>query len=265
MVTHDVTDDATVVLASVFTHVVRVPYITKKVIEMRTKKQRLMYGAWIHQSFTKLHVLNPQLFAYDKVVLLDADMLFVANCDHLMQMHAPAATFSTPWAKPFCNNGGLENMYRNAAHAGDLEHGEVVPRELVEQGRARSFVCRASVVVLEPSTEQWHTLIDILRGVDTFGTRDCFNGFDEQAMVDVWLKLGLEMRNVHQRYNWVVGKTQWLEPGVEAGIYQWYGQERVWNIARTAWPDAGVWWARADEILKQMPAARNFFPRVRRV
>lgn len=45
------------------------------------------------------------LRAVDQVVLLDADLLPVSNIDHLFEMSAPAATFSSPWARTYRRDG----------------------------------------------------------------------------------------------------------------------------------------------------------------
>lgn len=264
MVTKDVSSEAVITLMKVFDQVLKVPYITHKTVQMRTKRQREMYQDWIHQSFTKWHVLNPAVFRYKKVIMLDADMIFIENCDHLFSMSAPAATFSTPWAKPYCLSGGLPNYYIDTIGR-ELEHGEIVPRSCIERSRKYSFVCRASVVLIAPSENAWRVFQSILNGVEVFGTRDCFNGFDEQILVDVWLSMHEEIKHIHQRYNWVVGKTQWLEKGDKPHVFQWYGAQRVWHMSRYDWPDTEIWWNRADAVMHQMPESRRFFPIVRHI
>jgi len=42
---------------------------------------------------------------------MDADMLPVTNVDHLFEMKAPAATFSSPWAFPY-RDVGYKDPYK---------------------------------------------------------------------------------------------------------------------------------------------------------
>jgi alpha-N-acetylglucosamine transferase len=86
---------------------------------MKSKKQNEIYGSWIHNSFTKWNIFNPKHFPeIDKVILVDADMMFLQNCDELFELPAPALTFSSPWAKPYMTTKfGAYNPY------GEMKHG----------------------------------------------------------------------------------------------------------------------------------------------
>jgi len=46
------------------------------------------------QVFTKLHVLNPDVLPFDRVVFLDLDTLVLRNVDHLFELRPPAAMYN---------------------------------------------------------------------------------------------------------------------------------------------------------------------------
>src|SRR5579872_796430 len=100
MVTEDVSINGKEILKLVYDQIVLVPYITGNCIPMPSQKQRDMYDNWINDSFTKWNILKIGE-EYKKVLFVDADMIFLENCDHLFDLETPAAIFSLPWAKPY--------------------------------------------------------------------------------------------------------------------------------------------------------------------
>jgi lipopolysaccharide biosynthesis glycosyltransferase len=276
MVTPDVSSGAREALAVLFTSVVEVPYLTCSPLPpFPSMKQRRMYQRWIQHSFTRFNCLSPRLVpGYDKVVLLDCDMVFIKNCDHLFSIPAPAMTFSSAWAKPYCMDGsGMPNHYLDAKTGSELSHGEPVPHASIEKGLVDGFVGRASLVLFEPSERVYATITDILsaQGVKA---RRCYSGFDEQILADVILRLKLPVHNIHQQFNFVVGKEHWLVPPgtnndarslvpsvpIEPSVYQWYGVTKPWQMDEASWPDLAVWRGLAENVIHFHPALARWIP-----
>lgn len=259
LITPDVSTDAEKALNAVFDRVIRVPLISNtKLPPLPTIKMRQLYSAWIQHSFTKWNCLNPDILGdYDRVLLCDADFVFIENCDHLMTMNYPAATFSTPWSVPY-SAGGLENFYVKYNNGCELAHNQLVPRRAIEVSRQISFICRGSAVLLKPDKVLFDTIMDLV--VNGFKINRCLAGWDEQVFIDALLKLDIPVYNIHQRFNWVVGKDDWLGRGINPSTHQWYGAIKPWCLPKNDWPDLKTWYNLADNLLLTHPEVARFIP-----
>ncbi len=255
MVALGISDECIACLSEYFDRIVRVPLITHNVISMKSKKQNDIYKSWIHHSFTKWNIMDPQLFPVDKVILVDADMLFLQNCDELFDVAAPAATFSSPWAFPYHKKrGGLYNPY------GEMKHGATVPHHKIRQGFRRSFLCPACMVLVHPTATSYKMMLDILTSSEYYGDKACVSGFDEQLLVSTWLATKQNIQHIHQRYNWLVGKPQWLLNN-EKPMTQQYYNGKPWreNPTATQWDDVKQWHDIWQQVISETPAIADYF------
>lgn len=254
MVTPDVSQEARATLLSVFDRVVRVEYIRHPCIPMHSRKQQTMYSSWINESFTKWNVLDPKTFPLSKVMFVDADIIFTENIDTLFELEPPALTYSYPWSEPY-REGGIVNKY------GVLKHGDVVPNATIKaslDSRQPTFVGLGSMVLLRPSTSLYESLLTILRERKVYGHRLCISGFDEQLISELIVRNGLTASNIHQRYNWMAGKDNWLLNGDKPKTLHYFN-DKPWNLSRDAWPDLVHWWKLADDISTKEPASARWF------
>lgn len=240
MITPDVSEAARTALEIVFDRVVTVPYITRACHPMKTKKQDAMYGSWADDSFTKWNVLN--LTQYRKVLFVDADQIILRNCDSLFDMNTPAGTFSSPWATGKYN---IPNVY------GKLKHGNRVDCSTITKAlNGGSVAAIAAMVLLSPSMADYHGFISMLdnwRGPFGFNS---FSGYDEQSIAWYYCTKKQPWYYIHQRYNYILWHTQWLEPGDTPYTLHYFGSEdKPWKIARSKWPDLEVWWTLAGLII----------------
>lgn len=175
-------------------------------------------------------------------MLLDADLLPIRNIDHLFEMSAPAATFSSPWAKPY-RKLGYDDPYKVfSIHSTDqndvlkgLRHGDKVDNSKIRDAIRLSlehsksvenkgsylalgkrnalsvlnldgFV--GSVVLLEPSMASYKIFNAFVCSQQPFGIPGCHSGFDEQSIVLFFYMQDPETKWTH--ISQVCAKIQWI-------------------------------------------------------
>ncbi len=265
MVTNDVTDDCVEFLRSQFDAVITVPLITHKCIPMRSQKQRQIYSPWIHASFTKLNVLNPELFPYNKVIFLDADCYFTDNCDDLFDLPAMSFTFSSPWVQPYISgrNRVIPNPY---FHERELAHGEPVSHDDIVSGLTNHIVGLGCMFMVSPDAKLFKSAMQILNSKKVFGSSGCMSGFDEQLLAMVIVENKLPVVHIHQIYNFYTGKSNWLlNKDFKPKIIQYYNSKPWRNIKKRSdadlseWDDVKVWYCFVDEIIDKFPEYEHWF------
>ena len=240
MITHDVSEEAKTALEIVFDEVVTVPYITHECLPMKTKKQDGMYGSWADNGFTKWNALN--LTKYKKVLFVDADQIVLSNIDSLFDMSTPAGTFSSPWAAGKYN---IPNIY------GKLNHGDKVDCDTITKALNNgSIVEIAAMVLLSPSVEDYNGFLSMLANWEGPFGFDSYSMYDEQSIAWYYCTKKQPWYYLHQRYNYILWHTQWLEPGDTPYTLHYFGSEdKPWKISRNKWPDLEVWWTLANLII----------------
>jgi len=132
-------------------------------------------------------------------------------------------------------------------------------------GLTNSFVGIGNMVLLSPSQSAWSRLKSTLAGYSgrAYGHDGCWSGADEQILAEVCLDLDLTVRHIHQRFNWIVGKHDWL-PESEARTYHYHGRTKPWDYQRTdrmEWRDLEVWWELADDVMERDLSSFRWFRR----
>lgn len=261
MISEGVSAECADFLRGQFDNVIAVPLITHAVVPMKSDKQRKIYGRWIHHSFTKWNILNPKIFPVEKVILVDADMIFHQNCDDLFDLPAPALTFSSPWAWPYLIPGAHNPYWTGRGVGGrELQHGDKVDHDAIRRGLKNGILGLACMVLVQPNEVLFDNMLKILKSSTEYGSRTCVSGFDEQLIAETFLVSNIPVYNIHQRYNWIVGKTNWLTKGEKPKCQQYYNG-KPWDEPRekTEWPDVLQWWDIADEIIEEAPDTKKWF------
>lgn len=104
MVTPDVSSEYQKYLSEVFTHVIKIDYVKVNTDIFEDANTRFS------NVFTKLECLS--LISYDKIILLDLDMIVAQNIDHLFELKAPAAClkrFNIPYGQTIPSNMICDN------------------------------------------------------------------------------------------------------------------------------------------------------------
>lgn len=254
MYTDDVTD--TELLSKAFTKIVKVDYLQYKSKDLKTKKQKDIYGSWIDKSYTKMNCLS--LIEYKKILFMDADTVVLNNIDHLFQLQAPAGTFSSPWGDKYGGTIPLK-MYPNL-------HGE-----LVSTGSIRSAMMNGGVAViattllLEPDMDVFDKYKIYLEWSQPFGFQNCNSGFDEQSITSFYAKVyGKDWVHIHQRYNFIPWKANWMNREDKAHVFHFFNKDKPWTMNPKEWPDLKIYFSvladminsgdySEDEIKKYVP------------
>lgn len=242
MVGEGISDTAEDFLRGIFDKIIHVPLISHKCIRMRSRKQNEIYGSWIEKSFTKWNILRRDLFPVDKVILVDADMMFLRNCDELFELAAPALTFSNAWAKPYVPHTGASNPH------GELPHGTVVNPRNITKGFNGSFVGMGCMVLANPDDSAYTAMINLLSRDTAYGHRGCISGFDEQLITETFLYMNIPITHIHQKYNWIVGKTGWLRGEIPHTMQFYNSKPWLEDPVTTQWDDVKDWYCVYDRV-----------------
>jgi hypothetical protein len=232
-------------LAQVFTHVRPVEVLSTPARPMRGKKQKQLYSKEFTSTiFTKWNCLA---FAeYDKIVCVDADVVFQANADDLFDLDTPAGTFDNPW-----HSG--EGWY------GRLSHGAPVSSRAIQRAykSPQGYVVFGSLVVLAPSRKDFRRLEKLLAHDPPYGNRILSsNGPDELAITELYVpqtgKAHQTWTHVDPRYHLIPWKTYSPPLGAipldEARALHYFGKEKPWEMGRNTWADLKVWWNVWDSL-----------------
>jgi lipopolysaccharide biosynthesis glycosyltransferase len=237
MVTKDVTPAARNQLSIVFNSVIEVPYLSAKCKPLRTERQKELYSTWVNDAFTKWNMLK--LTVYNKVMFIDADKIVLNNIDHLFDLAAPAATFSSPWAKPYIENG-MHNPYES------VTHGKPITKAQIAEGLTRnSFVLIGTMVLLEPNLQDYNFFCQRLLEQKEFGFAGCNSMTDEQSLVSLYPKSGWTM--ISQQYNFIPWHIKWLQ-GQKPYVFHFFGR-KPWEMDRNAWDDLDAFWQLVTAML----------------
>lgn len=241
MVTNDVSENAKADLATLF-KVKVVPKIEHE-SKLRTENQERIYSKFISELYTKWQCLKFK--EYDKVMFVDADIIFTENVDHLFDLPAPAAVFASPWMKPW-EPTGLKNLYGKP--------NKITPEMAKKMLNENTQVLNGGLVLLKPDMKVYKRILDILKGVKVYPTGSNFSSADEQIIVQATSDLGHTWTVINPMYNMMVGHYKVLDPGTKEPIgYHYYG-EKPWMQDRGNWPDLKIWY----EIIDTVPAAKKY-------
>jgi len=254
MVTDDVPFETRAQLQRpIFDHIIEVPYVTRPTRPFKAKKQAELYSGWIDRSFTKWNCLK--LTQYNRVILVDADVVAVTNCDDLFELRPPAACYSNPWAYPW-QTGGVKNPY--CREACDLPHGARVPATQIEEAlRTKSFVGWGAMVLLEPNMERFEAFIAMLYADAVFGEEfNSISGSDEISIAAFYAREGSGWTHIHQRYLAIPWKKNWVSRDIRA--YHFHGR-KPWDMGPKEYPDLAMWWEVANHLIENYPDLRRVF------
>lgn len=274
IVTEDVSRKARKALSQIYNEVVQVQYLEFKCKPMQTAKQAERYSSWINCSFTKWRIFNVNRLTgknYEKVCLMDSDMVVLTNIDDLFSLPTPAATFSMPWAEPWATQNkrqggcdGIVNPYGTGWHT---KHGDKISHEKVsralnrQEQEATSFVAWSSTIVLRPDPTQLDLLSDMVSTQSAkeegYGWR-CHNGQDEQSVAELYTRQKVDWSYLHQQYNFIPWRHNWMDCKTTPPKVLHYSGKNPWEQERGEWPDLEIWWQFALQLCENNQCCEFF-------
>lgn len=245
MVTPDVPEVSRARLRQVYDHVVAVDVIARESRKFQAPRQGKLYNGWIDTSYTKWNALR--LTSYDLVLVFDADMLFLTNCDDLFELRPPAACFSMPW------DSGTDNHYLREGRP--PAHGETVSAETIRAALCSdlpSFVGCTWTTLLKPNLEAFDRLVGIIHEEAVYAEGcHCVNGPDEISLAQAYATLDTDFQHISPRYAAIPWHRGWADTDCRA--LHFHGGTKPWEVERGAWPDLPTWWSVADALSSKFP------------
>ena len=243
MITNDVSEQARLALSKVYDEVIEVPYIDIKTNPLYSQKQMDKYSSWITSSYTKWNALG--LNKYSKVMLIEADIIFLKNNDSLFELNTPAGTFSSAF-------------WTRKSDYSAKKTGDIVDSKEILNGVKHSHALIGSMVLLKPDKSQLTKFIEWLRKHEPYGHTECISGPDEQSISEYYADLGVNFTMIGKEYNAIPWKYSWLE-GVTPRVFHYFNVEKPWDMPRGKWTDIEPWWTLAALLVKSAPDLTKWF------
>jgi glycogenin glucosyltransferase len=209
MVTEEISRPARQALAHLYDEVIDV----EKVVVSHSRVQKRPYLPYV---FTRLHALRlghdgDLGHNYDKIVLLDADLLPLRHYDHLFTLHAPAGTINErktivmEWGDDgnfiipdSVAQDGIWNWHRIYA---DCPHGQPIPAEVTDRVASdpTNMGVISSLLVLEPSLAEFQAIV---QDIQTTAVQPLVSdAFDWPEMQYLTLRYSGQWTNVDLRFH----------------------------------------------------------------
>ncbi|KAH7831098.1 putative Glycosyl transferase family 8 protein [Monocercomonoides exilis] len=168
LVTSDVTNDARLTLTKIFDFVIEIEKIEWPCNIDKWKRFKDSYK-WIYSCFTKLNAF--QLSCYQRILLLDADMMAVGSVDEL-----------------FTNTFNLPLGTVTGDECSNLELGAVVNRTRVVDSLRMCYGISGCSLLFEPNVKDFEGMLIELTQNKHYGNERFNAGPDEQLVAQYFLK-----------------------------------------------------------------------------
>jgi hypothetical protein len=258
LITPDVSPSARHALAQLFDFVVEVA----KIYVPHDRAQRRQYLPYV---FTKLHALRlgpdgDLGFAYDKVALLDADLLPLRHFDDLLSLPAPAGVLNEHKSHLLSAANGRFFIPSSVTRQGtwrwhqiyaDCPHGQPIPgyitdRVITDPG---NMGINGALLVMQPSLVEYRTIRHDLQCPATRRlVSSLFDWPDMQYLTMFWSG---RWHNVDARYSSLNGypDLQTLYGTHFAGVKPWQDGRSTSLACYARYPDFQYWFRQYREML----------------
>ena len=150
MCTPDVSEKTKDVLKIVFDRVIKVPYILPHDDLLLTIRESYKYV------FTKFWIINKEIFPYEKVCLIDSDVIPIKGYDTLFKLNTPAGIIEPPRDK-FKN--GWDKLYKKYRCGSEFGHGKLVDKKYTDLWNKEAGDANAGLWVLSPDTSEFNDIM----------------------------------------------------------------------------------------------------------
>jgi alpha-N-acetylglucosamine transferase len=246
-VTPDVSEDARIALAIIYTEVKEMEYLDFETKPLATDKQNIIYK-WRNKSFTKWVCMSYE--KYDKLCFLDADLIITQNIDDLFKLRTPAAPFINLWVQSNPYSKKYIDYYKRVANKG------LIPAGIVKSALRNGFMFNGHLVVLKPNAKEFEEFTEMVESMQPFGIGRNISMHDEQALSNFysvvkkrsWIKLDhtynyvmWHLKKIHK----IIGEKILPKPK----IVHFMMTEKPWMMTRYEWKDIDMWWQIAKDMV----------------
>jgi alpha-N-acetylglucosamine transferase len=262
LVTEEVSPQARQALAELYDYVVEVPRIYVPHIRRQERQDRPYY-------FTRIQVLRlgpdgDLGFEFDRVVVIDADVLPISNYEALLEIDAPAGVLNehkSHFAET--DEGGQYVIPPEAAEGrwiwhriyADCLHGQLVPKHISDRPGhdPKNMGFNGSLFVMKPSMAEYRSILKDLERPSVM--RLVGDQFDWPDMQYLTMRWSGQWRNLDVRYSALNGypSLDVLYGTHFAGFKPWYFQRPKAMERYVRYPDFQLWFSRFEELMVAYP------------
>jgi len=243
MVTEDVSADAYSVLSDskLFDHVFKVDYINVTPRQsFQSKKIQDLYKDITPIILTKFQCLMFE--QYEKVCLLDADIVVLRSMDAVFDVETPAGNF----------------YKHHSFYPSGMRTGDIVPHDCITRALRETVGVFGSPILLPTGVDIHRQFIDYIAQLPT-----------NKAVTKSKMKFGLDeilitmffacqrkedWRYIGTNYNAI----PWKDKRTDPRLYH-YVHQKPWTMKENAWPDLKPWFDEAHYIYDNYSQTRQFF------
>ncbi|MBT7067457.1 MAG: hypothetical protein HN919_14230 [Verrucomicrobia bacterium] len=263
LVTEDISNGAREALSHLYDHVLAVDKIYIPHARRQQRQDRPYY-------FTRIQVLRLGIdgdlgLDFDRVIVIDADVLPIRNYSALLELEAPAGIMNENRSHFADTDERGQYVVPPEAKQGqwiwhriyaDCLHGQQVPREIsdrpIEDPKNMGF--NGSLFVMQPSMAEYAAILqDVQRPEIQRLVGDLFDWPDMQYLTIRWSG---RWRNIDVRYSALNGypSLEVLYGTHFAGFKPWYFQRKLAMARYSRYPDFQLWFLRYEELMAEHPA-----------
>lgn len=262
MVTDEISESAKKSLSIIFDEVVTVPTIF---IPHKRRQERQDRPFW----FTRLNALRlgkdgDMDMSYEKIVLLDADVLPLKDYEELFKVTAPAGILNEDKSKlMYLDNRDRTTLVKwswHDAYDGICPHGASIPKEITDRvaDDPQNMGLNGSLFVIEPSMAEFNAIMeDVKRPEIKELVSDKFTWSDMQYLSMRWSG---KWHSVDLKYSAFNGypRLAVLCGTHFAGVKPWYFKRELKTVQKySRYEDFQLWFKQYQEMLANYPRLKE--------
>jgi len=230
-----------------FDEVVVVDYVLKLPTKKLTEKQELNYGKSFAYGSTRLNCLL--LEEYEKVLLIDADTVFVANTDHVFDLPTPGGIWGyfmmerkDPRTKKIIG-------YNSVTQSADkIPYGAHVPEEVVDILLNSSFIESEACLLLKPNGDDFDEISAM-----QLDFPKCPSSHEAQALAVYYKDEWTQLTNAFAYCTWKKYPVEIKKPL----IIHFYSS-KPWENEKSEFDDYKYWYEIFDELVTKYPKYKRY-------
>lgn len=201
-------------------------------------KQRMIYNNWMSESFTKYRCL--EFLEYDKILFVDADVIFINTTDYIFEAyHTPAFMITNQFIRPsYCP------IYDELFPCFRIS---VKPMELKERLKMHTITLNACFMLLSHKNGECKQIQSFIESIVEKDKRiyseGSISGYDEQILARFYSTFNVTTWILPPTVCLFVGKQYIINNENLANIrtLHYYGTKPWKGKEANVWPDTKIW------------------------